>query len=293
MATKPPDLTGQTFNDWTCLGFSENKRGGKRTLYSCRCKCNAVFDLTGSDLQKGKSKRCRACSGLKPKDLIGQTFGHLKVLSKAENLGVKTAWNCLCLHCNEKCVVRTGALVNKTQDGCSCQINYNKIDYSGQVFGRLKVVSKFEKGMGRWYYLCVCSCSKECVVAGGELRRGTTKSCGCLKYEMLVARGRTLGGDKNPNWKGGGCEDERTRIDYKNWRLSVLSRDGNICQICGDDQELEAHHLKSFADNSGHRLDLDNGVCLCHTCHIVFHLDYGYGDNTPEQYASFKRGLGV
>ena len=42
------------------------------------------------------------------------------------------------------------------------------------------------------YYLCRCTCGKECVVAGGHLRRkkGATRSCGCLAAESA----REVGG---------------------------------------------------------------------------------------------------
>ena len=56
------------------------------------------------------------------------------------------------------------------------------IDLTGQRFGRL-VVKELVPSDGRkgTFWLCQCDCGNTTVVAGQELRRGGTKSCGCLK----------------------------------------------------------------------------------------------------------------
>ena len=56
------------------------------------------------------------------------------------------------------------------------------IDITGLRFSSLFVLEqagKNKQGSIRWK--CVCDCGKECVVSGANLRRGFTKSCGCLK----------------------------------------------------------------------------------------------------------------
>ena len=62
-----------------------------------------------------------------------------------------------------------------------------KIDLTGVSFGRLKVIEKhhIEKSGSNTtvYWLCKCSCGNKSVVNTGNLRRGTTKSCGCLRKE--------------------------------------------------------------------------------------------------------------
>jgi hypothetical protein len=57
----------------------------------------------------------------------------------------------------------------------------NLIDLIGQKFGRLTVVKRgpsTERGEATW--LCKCECGTEKHVRGHCLRRGDTKSCGCL-----------------------------------------------------------------------------------------------------------------
>lgn len=62
---------------------------------------------------------------------------------------------------------------------------HNFIDLTGEKFGRLTVVTRLENskgGMSRW--LCKCDCGKGTICYGSNLRRGLTKSCGCLAKEL-------------------------------------------------------------------------------------------------------------
>ncbi len=57
-----------------------------------------------------------------------------------------------------------------------------KIDLLGKRFGRL-IVTK-EAGRSKWgrtIWECKCDCCNEIVVSGLDLRRGHTKSCGCIR----------------------------------------------------------------------------------------------------------------
>lgn len=74
------------------------------------------------------------------------------------------------------------------------------IDLAGQTFGRWVVLSRVHNGKHRdAYWLCRCDCGKESAVQGKSLRRGDSKSCGCIVSEM--AMGRT--GVNSPGWRGG------------------------------------------------------------------------------------------
>lgn len=56
------------------------------------------------------------------------------------------------------------------------------IDLTGQKFGRLTVIEKYGKDTPtKW--LCKCDCGNVCVVVGNSLKRGLTKSCGCIQKE--------------------------------------------------------------------------------------------------------------
>lgn len=59
------------------------------------------------------------------------------------------------------------------------------IDIAGQVFGSLTVLSRVP-ATGQALWLCRCSCGKEHVAPGYNLRKGLIKSCGCLKKELAA-----------------------------------------------------------------------------------------------------------
>ena len=73
------------------------------------------------------------------------------------------------------------------------------IDMTGQRFGRLTVLERaenyqYDTGCG-WYstkavWLCRCDCGNEAFVIGSNLRKGATRSCGCLRAEKLKERAR-------------------------------------------------------------------------------------------------------
>lgn len=59
------------------------------------------------------------------------------------------------------------------------------LDLSNNIFGNLVVLTKHSKdNFGRWKWLCQCGCGQQTVVASGNLKTGTTKSCGCLLHKQ-------------------------------------------------------------------------------------------------------------
>ena len=59
-------------------------------------------------------------------------------------------------------------------------------DLTGQRFGRLTVIEfagVAKNKTARWK--CLCDCGHVCVVNGVQLRRGQTKSCGCIRREKV------------------------------------------------------------------------------------------------------------
>lgn len=74
-----------------------------------------------------------------------------------------------------------GEIPISNRDRCSCM--GNRIDMTGQRFGRLTVVL-FVRGDGTHSYWSVkCDCGNDRVVARNSLQSGRTKSCGCLHRE--------------------------------------------------------------------------------------------------------------
>jgi hypothetical protein len=68
---------------------------------------------------------------------------------------------------------------------------------------------------------CICDCQGEAVVAGGNLKRGITRSCGCLLGETLVARNYRHGMSETPEYHSylsakGRCQNPKNHA-YANY----------------------------------------------------------------------------
>lgn len=100
-------------------------------------------------------------------------------------------------------------------------------------------------------------------------------------------------GEQHHNYNPNLSDEERRRFrkhyQDKTFRKEVFERDSYICQACGYDKGhiLEAHHLDSWDKYPEKRYDLNNGVTLCKSCHKDFHMKYGYGNNSKEQFKEF------
>src|SRR3990172_10612067 len=57
------------------------------------------------------------------------------------------------------------------------------IDLTGQRFGRLVVLNIVPNDNHRTTWLCICDCGNKHTVRGDILKRGKSKSCGCLREE--------------------------------------------------------------------------------------------------------------
>lgn len=59
-------------------------------------------------------------------------------------------------------------------------MNKNFKDETGNIYGRLTVIS-YHHTNNKAFWLCQCECGNKTIVSGDKLRRGYTKSCGCLQ----------------------------------------------------------------------------------------------------------------
>jgi hypothetical protein len=74
----------------------------------------------------------------------------------------------------------------------------------GDKFGRLVVLRESSRASSkrrerRWFVRC--DCGKALIVRDQSLKRGLTKSCGCLALELKIIRSRTHGLTKIPEYK--------------------------------------------------------------------------------------------
>lgn len=80
-------------------------------------------------------------------------------------------------------------------------------------------------------------------------------------------------GERHPQWKGGITPIDkkiRNSIQYRLWREAVFARDNWTCLKCSKrGGDLEAHHIKSFAEYPELRFAIDNGITYCEDCHKI------------------------
>lgn len=67
--------------------------------------------------------------------------------------------------------------------------NKNKTkNITGTKFGRLTAIELIGKKNGRYVWLCLCECGNYKKVTNFDLKKGNTKSCGCLRKEITSKR---------------------------------------------------------------------------------------------------------
>ena len=72
------------------------------------------------------------------------------------------------------------------------------IDITGQVFGRLTVERRGKKPS---HWECRCECGAQLEISSSSLKRGASKSCGCLRREVMADRQRSHGMSESATYK--------------------------------------------------------------------------------------------
>lgn len=147
------------------------------------------------------------------KDLSGKRFGLLTVVKptgEVRNNYIEYLCRCACggqIRTTSK-LLRSGQTrscgclrVRTAQDHVGFCAAAKFADIKDERFGRWKVLEcagkKGKKGQRQHYYwVCRCDCGTVALVNGAELRRGGSKSCGCLKDQLSSKRLK-----KKPIWK--------------------------------------------------------------------------------------------
>lgn len=65
-----------------------------------------------------------------------------------------------------------------------------------------------------------------------------------------------------------------------------------VCEVTGESSDLVIHHLDSFNLHPEKGADLDNLVVVTKEVHKAFHNQFGWGNNTREQWEMFVKGYG-
>ena len=171
--------------------------------YLCRCDCGTERYVLERSLKYGGSQSCgcvakKNAAKANSHDLVGQTFGELTVLHKAENQRKNGGvwWTCRC-SCGNLYDVPATLLTKGRRTHCSNKIhpkNYAFSDITGKKVNRLTVLyplkSRSQRGAIMWR--CKCDCGNEVDVSYNELMYSAIRSCGCQKKEHDAKLGTFL-----------------------------------------------------------------------------------------------------
>lgn len=189
------NLTGQTIGLWQVLAPAERNAHGRKQ-YLCRCACGNECLVLESALLRGTSKSC-GCWRKKEEesgiDLTGRTFGYWTVLGPAEKKkkGVQY-YRCRCV-CGKEYNIPENSLRAGKSKSCGCK-DESAENLTGRTFGYWTVLDRAEpgpKGLSR--YLCRCRCGKEKILQAQSLKNGRSRSCGCLRSELMRITDDMLG----------------------------------------------------------------------------------------------------
>jgi hypothetical protein len=150
--------------------------------------------------------------------MIGRRFGRLLVIERVPSVDRYARFKCAC-DCGTLTEVRGSHLRSGHAKSCGCGRQRGieagaatTKDMIGKRFGRLTVVARAgssqlcnDQSLAIWR--CRCSCGNVKDVAGHHLRRGSVKSCGCLRRELgkakLAARRGRTSPRARPTWNLG------------------------------------------------------------------------------------------
>lgn len=125
-------------------------------------------------------------------------------------------------------------------------------DMTGQKFNRWNVISYAYSKDGLAFWNCRCDCGTERVVSGANLRKGLSKSCGCLNAEKASEHCKSM--SKHNMWK--------TRI-YRIW--------------CGMKRRCQTPSVHNFNNYGG------RGITVCQEWQnfepfYEWSISHGYSD---------------
>jgi hypothetical protein len=99
------------------------------------------------------------------------------------------------------------------------------------------------------------------------------------------ANRRPFRGGKPRRWR----ENQR----YRTWHEEVMGQWNRECAITGIKEQslLVVHHLYGASSNEALVYNVNNGIVLHKDIHTFFHNNYGYHNNTLEQFKHYLKRL--
>ena len=133
------------------------------------------------------------------------------------------------------------------------------IDMTGRKYGKLTVLKYIASKKREATWICICDCGKFTVAAGSKLRSGHTRSCGCLKSELLVKKLTTHGESKTKLFKIYNNLRFRKKItmsyeEFKVWAIKSGYKEGLILVRKNNNDSHKLSNLKFITKEERNKL---------------------------------------
>lgn len=249
--------------------------------------CGHEHKISITNFMKGKGDLCKRCRYklIGEKQILG--VEHIRAYFEKEGCKVIDAGNgtstfpvkyiALCGHENEMDYSHFSLGGGRVCGKCSKSIQY-EYDYVRECFeneGCELLETEYVNCKTPMRY--IAQCGHESTITFDEFLNSSTvtkrcRDCHKIKHHEVVK--------------------DRYKGIYKKWRSAVFEKYSGKCLACGrSDGRMETHHLVPYHADPDKRFDVSNGVVLCFACHVKFHKDCGWRDNTPEQFYSWLKGI--
>lgn len=189
MGTERVKWLGATFGRLRVLGDS-GRRSLRKTVWNCLCDpllggCGKHCQVAAYNLRSGNTRSCGCLRFERAKDLVGLTFGRLRVLrDSGERCLGSVVWECLCDPllggCGNVCRVKAGSLKRKKKKSCGC------------LRREVEVSAKLHEGMGqppagKPYWHTVADAAEAMAVNHMTIRRAA-RCAGARRFLMRQSR---------------------------------------------------------------------------------------------------------
>lgn len=271
------------------------------------CNCGMESEIIFSSFKTGR--RCKECGYKKAGEKQSFDFTYVQQYFKENDCELiddhyengRQKLNYIC-SCGNKSVITFESFRNGHRcrmcgiEKYSSQLRLD-YDYVKNYFhnnGCTLISKEYKNNLQKLEYICTCG-TKDTRDFSSFSQGFRCKNCKSKNYSDFQ-KGRIYPnrrGENHPNWDFNKTQEEREQArkysEYKDWRNEVYKRDKYTCQCCGDNRggNLNAHHLDGYDWCVEKRIDTDNGITLCDTCHTNFHKMYGYGGNTEQQFEMY------
>lgn len=289
-----------------------------KLIWQCKNDESHIIESTWDSIRSTTSNGCGFCLG-KIKNTLDVFRAKLKPILPnveviGEYLGIDVNIECRCLIHNNTFITTPRYLMK----GHGCKICTNVTVYTFETFKRrIEIVNNNIEILGDEYINnstpIKCRCKKHNIV-WSPLPANILSGSGCIECWK-----DSVSGTNNYRWLGGITPlNIHLRNRIHDWKKQSMVACNYKCDITGKRFD-DIHHLYGFDQileevlfNTNIKLKeiiseysdielktLENecirlhekyglGVCLCREEHESFHKQYGYGNNTPEQYYEFK-----